>query len=144
MRDRYAIYKMIGKRVRFRLPVRLGGRSADGVASRVYRNVLDNLIEIAIGSKVYIFREPASVELDDGQITFVYGDDNPATDKQFWDEQRAAANWGQGVESVFKTLDRNHFSVRFTISKPPPIRRNPRNTKRLRKSNKIRKSISGR
>jgi hypothetical protein len=117
MRDRYAIYDMIGKVVRFRLPLRLGGKIGDGLVSEVYRDVLEHKIEITIGSKTYVFREPNSVEREDedNAIMFVYGNQDPVTDAQFQEEHHKANIAGQGTEEAFKALDRDYFTVMFQL-----------------------------
>jgi len=117
-RDRYAIYDMIGRVVRFRLPSRLGGKVGDGLVSEVYRDVLEHKVEITIGSKTYVFREPTSVERsedDPNVLTFIYGNQEPVTDEQFQEEHHKANIAGHGTEEAFKALDRDYFTVMFQL-----------------------------
>ena len=117
MRDRYAIYEMIGKVVRFRLPNRLGGKTGDGLVTDVYRDALEHKVEITIGSRTFVFREPTSVERDDENsvIWFIYGNPDPVTDTQFLDEHKKASGQGMGADEAFKALDRDYFKVKFQL-----------------------------
>jgi hypothetical protein len=137
VRDRYAIYEMMDMDVRFRLPERLGGRTVEGPCVKVYRNVLEKRIEVTVGARVYEFREPTSVERCGDVISFVYGDDTPITDDQFFEHNAQSSSHGLGAETAFQAMDRDCFTIRFRVSKPAQKRANPRRSRRKKKRKSV-------
>lgn len=135
MRDRYAVYDMIGKVVRFKLPNKLGGKSGDGLVTEVYRDVMEHKIELSMGKKTFVFREPSSVEFydDSNTIVFIYGNQDPVTDETFLEEHRKASIRGSGTEEAFKALDHDFFKVNFQIYSGTAVTTNKKRRKKKRK-----------
>ena len=124
VRERYAVYDLIDRWVRFRLPARLGGKTVEGPCSEVFRNVMDRRIDIHVGSRVYEFREPFAVERhESGDVVFVYGDDAPVTDAEFFAQHSENSTHGRGADEAFAALDRNSFKIRFRLLEPPTEKR---------------------
>jgi hypothetical protein len=121
IRERYAVYDLIDRHIRFKLPARLGGKTIEGECNSVYRNVMERRIDIHIGSRVYEFREPFAVERhESGDIMFIYGDDAPITDTEFFTQHSEASFHGHGAEEAFAALERNSFKIRFKLLETPP------------------------
>ena len=117
MRDRYAIYELQGKVVKFRLPPRLGGKTVFGIVERVYRDPLAGVIEFRIKGRKHTVKEPFAIEKEeDGSLIFVYGDDTPMTDAELIAEAKEQAHKGKGMEAAFKAAEKHEFRVRFNVS----------------------------
>ena len=56
----------------------------------------------------------------------------PREPKEFLEEQKKASHAGHGVDDVFRTLTRDHFTVKFRLSTPTLLP----DSKRLRKKRK--------
>jgi len=75
--DRYLIYKLLGRTVEIRLPVRQGGRRLRGIVEKVCRDIFQNEVHVTISGCVHSFREPSAIVHDGSNIHFLYGDIEP-------------------------------------------------------------------
>lgn len=75
--DRYLIYKLLGRCVEVRTPVRFGGQRIKGIVERVCRDIFGNSVEVTIDGCLHTFREPEAIIEHDGKVMFLYGDVEP-------------------------------------------------------------------
>ncbi len=74
MKNRYLMYKMLGRYIEADLPLHFGGQKINGVVERIYRNVFHGTIDISLSGQEYSFREPDDVIKNNSNIVFLYGD----------------------------------------------------------------------
>lgn len=79
--DRYLIYKLLGRFVDVKLPVRLGGDRFSGIVEEVYRDIFEKQVSITIEGVTHNFREPSAIvpgSSASADVCFLYGDVEPA------------------------------------------------------------------
>jgi len=139
MSSRYTIYKLIGRRVRFNLPARLGRKSVSGNVRDVYRDPFDLTIDIDIGGKVYRFREPEQIEIveeeDEIVIELMYGTPGKPTDEEFSEAMEKTGS----ADEAFREIARSSYSIRMRATPTPVGLRSAsqKKAKRKRKSSAV-------
>jgi hypothetical protein len=112
--SRYLIYHLLHKKVF----IRGHGGTAKGIVHRVYRNVMDNKVEIRVGRREMAFNEPNVISSEGSDIVFVYGraglvEDN---DDFLFAEMRAGSNTGESLDDVVKrTAPIKKRETRFSL-----------------------------
>lgn len=92
MRDssRYLIYHLLRRQVDASVPSRGGVKRVSGPVERVYRNVMEGVVEFTIAGRRHVIPEPAAIRQEPGTVVFVYG--RPAledNDEQLFAEANA-------------------------------------------------------
>lgn len=72
--DRYLIYRLLGRSVEIRMPVRLGGQRLKGTVDKVFRDIFNGQVSVTISGDIHHFREPRAIVKEGGSIHFIYGD----------------------------------------------------------------------
>ena len=72
--DRYGIYSLKGQRIKCRVPPAFGGHKIKGIVKRVFRNVMEDRLELSVGGVLYYFREPDTILVDEEEVVLVYGE----------------------------------------------------------------------
>ena len=116
MSDKYSIYNLKGKKIISQFPMRYGGECVSGIVKKVIRNPLINKIEMIIGRKKYVFREPNDIIKDKDSIIFNYGENSEINDEMIIEEIKKVSNKGGGIDQALRNLDKNEvFSIKFEI-----------------------------
>lgn len=128
-RDRYAAYRMIGKRIAFANPKRRTS-VVEGKLEDVSRDIFDDTLDLTVDGKTYSFKEPTAILRKEGGVVLVYGDVRPedGTDEELF---KAAAEKGfrENVHEVLKrTAPKSRRDVRIYVlpDEPKPRRRRRR------------------
>jgi hypothetical protein len=80
------------------------GKRYSGFVSRVYRNVLDNQVELTIGGKVRCFEEPNLIVQDGEELVFIYGHItlSDESDDALFAEARMSSHSGESMDDIIK------------------------------------------
>jgi hypothetical protein len=122
--DRYAIYKMLGRKISF-ITHAGGRRKIIGVVEKVCRNIFDNMVEITIKGKLFKFKEPTVItQVSDSEsvILFVYGktpeeEEAQMSDKALFAEVRASFYKGETINDVIsRTTPAKKKVVKFILA----------------------------
>jgi len=114
--NRYLIYRLLHRRIEVQ---ERNGKKARGEVKRVYRNIMDGVVELTVGERNVVFQEPTAICLDGDDLVFSYGragliDDS---DETLWAEVRAGANRGESLGDVLKrTAPAYRQETRFCLS----------------------------
>lgn len=114
------IYRMLHRQVQVQ---ERSGKRAKGMVRRVYRNIMDGVVELTVGERQVVFTEPTAIRLDGEDVVFSYGkaglvDDS---DETLWAEVRAGANTGEGLADVLRrTAPAYKRETRFSLAPREP------------------------
>lgn len=72
--DRYLIYRLLGRSVEIRMPVRMGGQRLKGIVEKVFRDIFSGEVSVTISGCEHSFREPSAIVIEGEDIHFLYGD----------------------------------------------------------------------
>lgn len=126
--DRYAVYRMIGRRIAFANPKRRSS-VVEGMLLDVSRDIFEDTIDLELcGGRKYSFKEPTAMLKRDGGVVLLYGDAKPddGTDEELF---KAAAEKGfkENVHEVLKrTAPRTKHEVRIYALPDEPGKRRKR------------------
>jgi hypothetical protein len=113
--DRYAIYRVIGKTIRF---ITSKNNEHTGTAQRVCRDVFDNVVEMTVGGRSFRFKEPTIMAMDGNAVVFVYGDSKRQnqSDKALFTEMKHSVFHNETVNDVItRTAPIRHKIMRFEL-----------------------------
>ena len=118
MSNRYAIYEMLDKEVKTKLTKYFGGHKISGKCTKVYRDIMNNVIELTVGSKSYQLKEPDVIFTEGENIFFLYGiEEEEITDDELFDEMRLKAANGANIDGILKDNIRSKIkTIKFEIS----------------------------
>lgn len=111
--SRYLIYSLLKRYVDVHDHA---GKKTSGIVQRVYRNVMDGVVEMTMGGRQFTFAEPAAIELEGNEVVFIYGslgaeDDS---DEALFREARIAAHAGESMDDVLRrTTPARQREMRF-------------------------------
>jgi len=119
--SRYLIYRLLHRQVRVQ---EKSGRKSSGMVRRVYRNIMDGVVELTVGDRDVVFDEPSVIRLDGDELVFGYGragltEDN---DSALFAEMRAGSNTGESLGDVLKrTAPVHRRETRFCLGPREPV-----------------------
>lgn len=126
--DRYAVYRMIGKRVAFANPKRRT-HVVEGRLDDVSRDIFEDELDLTVDSKVYSFKEPSAIFRYEAGVVLVYGDVKPerGTDEELF-KMAAEKGFRENVHEVLKrTAPKGRRDVHiYVIPEEPKVRRRRR------------------
>jgi hypothetical protein len=119
--SRYLIYRLLHRQVQVQ---ERNGKVAKGEVRRVYRNVMEGVVEVTVGEKDVVFQEPSAICLEGEDVVFSYGragltDDS---DELLWAEVREGATKGESLGDVLKrTAPAYRHETRFFLAPREPV-----------------------
>jgi len=120
--DRYAMYRLVRKRVAFANP-RRRTHVVEGVVENVSRDIFEDVIELELkGGRSYQFKEPTAMLKREGGVVLVYGDVRPenGTDEELF-RMAEEKGWRENVHEVLKrTAPRRRSEVRIYVLPDEP------------------------
>ena len=112
---RYLIYRLLHRCVK----VEQKGKRTNGVVNKVYRNIMDGVVELTVGNRSVTFDEPTTIRLDGDDVVFSYGSPGlmDDSDDALWEEVREGANSGESLGDVLRrTAPAYRRETRFCIT----------------------------
>lgn len=98
--SRYLIYSLLHRQVEASVPGRGGAKRVSGMVDRVYRNVMDGMVEFTISGRRHVLAEPACIHQEPEGIVFVYGRPGTAdNDEELFAEAQAT---GESVHDILR------------------------------------------
>jgi len=94
--DRYLIYRLLGRQVRFVNSLSRASKPVSGIVKKVCRDIFSNAVELTLlNGKTHQIKEPTAIIGQGGDVVFLYGPPRRNTDeeddREFFD---AIANGG--------------------------------------------------
>lgn len=125
--DRYAIYRLLHRKVNFRHPE--DGELVSGFVDDVYRDIFGEELRLTIRGRVFRFKEPAQIKETSHEFVFIYGDSSrPAkdvSDRRFFNEMRKSSYKEDLSGTVARLTTRRTKECRFVLGERKPARRKP-------------------
>ena len=102
--SRYLIYSLLRRFVDIHDHA---GKKTSGVVRRVYRNVMDGVVELNLGGKQFSFTEPTSISLQGNEVIFIYGSagSDEDSDEALFREARLASHCGESMDDVLRRTE---------------------------------------
>jgi len=143
--DRFLIYQLKHRHVEATFPSRSpeSPLCVSGVVESVYRDVMEERIELRVGNETVFMQEPTVIVKKGSEISLLYGDVgmDPASDEEVFEELRSVASHGGTLQDALENTRRRQVkAVTFKLGKHKTKRRAGRPTNReLRQRKKERK-----
>jgi hypothetical protein len=133
MTERYAVYSIIGRKVKFPSPKRKTS-IVQGLLTDVRRDIFDNTIIFTVGTREFPFREPDRIRRIGNDLLLEYGDFRRVKtaekqDEEMWAEVEAK----QYKASTSETMHNMDGKVRKTIVIETEVPEPKKRTRRRRR-----------
>lgn len=121
--SRYLIYQLLRRKVDIHF---FGKEPVSGIVDRVYRNIMENVVEVTLCGRCHVFDEPTHIFQNGNEVVFMYGCNSmeEQTDEQLFQEARLASHAGESVDDVLRrTQPAIKRELRIVLGERLPLRR---------------------
>jgi hypothetical protein len=123
--DRYAVYRMLSRRVSFGDPVT--GVKVVGYVEEVYRDIFTGEVRLTVQGRQHRFKEPVLVRELERELVFVYGDvgKKEVSDEKLFYEMKKEQYHETATDTLRRLAPRRIKETRFSLGDKKPSRRKP-------------------